>query len=317
MNYGNVLVTGGAGFVGSQLVKRLQPIAGKIYVIDDLSTGQAEAIPQADNIVFYHDSLLNEALLEEILPQVEWIFHLACRNLVLSATDLFADFQVNLAGGLLLLEKARTCGGKLKKMIYTSTASVYGNAPLLPTPETWHQTTMPYAASKFSMEHYCQVYYHMYQLPVTTLRLSNVYGPGQLSSNPYCGVVAKFFEAIWQDQPLIIYGDGQQTRDFTYIDDAIDALLTVSGESRTTGEVYNVGTGVETSVNQLAKAVLRITQNEQRAILYQPKRTVDRISRRVLDSSKLQNETNWRVRISLEDGLRKTYQWLREGGKQG
>ena len=107
----------------------------------------------------------------------------------------------------------------LKRFVYTSTASIYSDAEVLPTTEDHYKIRLPYAASKFATEHYCAVYYHLYKLPVCVLRLSNVFGPGQTTENPYCGVVAKFFAAAMAKKPLIIYGDGQQTRDFTYIDD--------------------------------------------------------------------------------------------------
>ncbi|WP_027414691.1 NAD-dependent epimerase/dehydratase family protein [Aneurinibacillus terranovensis] len=313
MKYGNVLVTGGAGFLGSQLVKKLLSISEHVHVIDDLSTGNVNALPQSATLTFHRGSITNEELLEQILPEVECIFHLACRNILLSVQDIEGDLHTNLYGGFLLLRKAKECCSHLKRFVYTSTASVYGNAPVIPTPESYFNITLPYSASKFSTEHYCKVFYHMYQVPVTILRLSNVFGPGQLIENPYCGVVAKFFDAVEQGEPLTIYGDGTQTRDFTYVEDVMDVLLRAAWEPGFVGNVYNVGTGRETSVNELAEAISTITGHLSYPTLYKPKRVVDKVYRRAVDVTALQTDVQWTPRYSLTDGLRKTYDWLREG----
>lgn len=314
MKFGNVLVTGGAGFLGSQLVKSLLPVSERIYVIDDLSTGNRDNIPQSDKITFYNESITNEPLLEHIMPQVEWVYHLACRNILLSIVDMKEDFNTNLYGGYLLLQKAKSHGARLSRFIYTSTASIYGNAPVLPTPESYYEITMPYSASKFSTEHYCQVYYHMHQLPVTILRLSNVYGPGQSLSNPYCGVVTKFFDAVQKREPIPIYGDGTQTRDFTFIQDAMEALLLAGKHPETIGKAYNVGTGKETSINQLAEMISKITGYKADHIQFQPKRIVDKVYRRAVGVDKLQHDLQWYPRFSLYEGLVKTYEWIKGKG---
>ncbi|WP_453990410.1 NAD-dependent epimerase/dehydratase family protein [Bacillus nitroreducens] len=315
MNLGKVLVTGGAGFLGSQLVKSLMPLSEHIIIIDDLSTGNRSAIPKSEKITFYEDSITNEKLLEEVLPEVEYIFHFACKNLVLSVENLNNDFNTNLYGGYLLLQKSQECCKQLKRFIYASTTSIYSEATILPTPETYHNIKLPYAASKFSMEHYCHVYHQLYQLPITILRFSNVYGPGQLTENPYCGVVAKFFEAAMTQNPMIIYGDGNQTRDFTYVEDAIEAVHLAAIDHKAIGRVYNVGTGVETSVIELAQVVHEVTDEENLLLQFMPKRKVDVVQRRSIDSKKIQTELNWTINHSLQEGIQKTYNWLKNGGR--
>ena len=186
MNLGKVVVTGGAGFLGSQLVRRLLPLSDHIYIIDDLSTGNRSAVPQSDRITLYEEGITNEKILEDVLPNVEYIFHFACKNLVLSVENMNDDFETNLYGGFFLLQKAQEYCKGLKRFVYASTTSIYSQASILPTPESYYDIKLPYAASKFSMEHYCHVYYQMYQLPVTILRFSNVYGPGNLR-NPIVG----------------------------------------------------------------------------------------------------------------------------------
>lgn len=311
MNFGKVVVTGGAGFLGSQLVKRLLPICDHIYVIDDLSTGTRSAVPQSDIITFVEDSITNEAMLEEVLPNADYIFHFACKNLVLSVENLNSDFETNLYGGFLLLQKAQECSKKLKRFIYASTTSIYSQASILPTPEFYHNIKMPYAASKFSMEHYCHVYHQLYQLPVSILRFSNVYGPGQLSSNSYCGVVAKFFEAAENGKPMIIFGDGSQTRDFTFVEDAMDAVLLAAVNEKAVGSVYNVGTGIETSVLDLATEVQKVSGQKNLSLQFAPKRKVDNVQRRNIQSNKIKQELDWNNKYSIAEGIAKTYAWLR------
>lgn len=312
--FNHVLVTGGAGFVGSQLVQRLIPMSDQITVIDDLSTGRRDALPVADNLYFIEQSYVDEALLDKVLPDVEVVFHLACRNLVMSTHNTDDDFHVNLYGGYLLLKKVQERAGQLRRFIYSSTASVYGNAPVLPTPESYYDTTLPYSASKLSTEHYCKVYNRLHQLPVSILRLSNVYGPGQVSSNPYCGVVAKFFEAIERGEPLPVYGDGKQTRDFTYIEDAVNALIAAAVHPHAPGKVFNVGTGIETSVNDLAREIGALTGRVDYPIVYVTKRPVDVVNRRCLDATLLQQTLGWKVNVPLKEGIKRTYEWLRKEG---
>lgn len=315
--FGRVLVTGGAGFIGSQLLLRLLPVSEHITVIDDCSTSRRENVPVSDRITFHEMSYVSEELLEQVLPGTTHIFHLACRNLVMSAENMDDDFHVNLYGGYLLLQKAMHLCPDLQRFVYTSTASVYGNAEQFPTPESWYQTSVPYAASKFSMEHYCQVYFRMHQLPISVLRLSNVYGPGQLTTNPYCGVVAKFFEEAELEKPFTIFGDGTNTRDYTYIDDAIDALMAAGVHPEAIGKVFNVGTGVETSVMELAEHISRIAGQSEPAISWHPKRKVDIVRRRSLDAGMLRSTLGWKPQVDLASGLRKTDLWRRGGKSPG
>ncbi|WHZ55667.1 NAD-dependent epimerase/dehydratase family protein [Metabacillus hrfriensis] len=309
--FGNVLVTGGAGFLGSQLVKTLIPTSDHIFILDNLSTGTKAAIPPSDKITFYQGCITDEAILNEILPKVDYIFHFACKNLVLSVDNVYADFHTNVLGGFTLLRKAKELSPRLKRFVYASTASVYGNAEILPTPESYYNIKLPYSASKFTTEHYCDVYFNMYQLPVTTLRFSNVYGPGQLISNPYCGVIAKFFDSAENGLPLQIFGDGKQTRDFTYVEDAMDATILAAVSDIAIGEKYNVGTGKETSILQLASSIKQVTGTHTLANDFHPKRSVDVVQRRCMNTAKIEQELNWKKNHTLLEGLKKTKQWLK------
>lgn len=311
MTLGRILVTGGAGFISSQLIKRILPISQHIYVIDDLSTGQWEAIPTSPKITFIEESITNQNVLQNIMPKVEYIFHLACCNIIKSVYDLELDFHTNLYGGFLLLQNAHKYCVNLKRLVYASTTSIYSDAADLPTKENYHKIRLPYAASKFSAEHYCEVFYHMYQFPVSVLRLSNVYGPGQSSRNPYCGVVAKFFEAVEKRESLVVFGDGKQTRDFTFVEDVLEAFILAAVKEEARGKVYNVGTGIETPIIVLAKEIMKIAGFTDELIEFKLKRPVDIVERRIIDSTKIQSELQWKINYSLSEGLQKTYQWLK------
>lgn len=309
---GKVVVTGGAGFIGSQLVRRLLPLSRTITVIDDCSTGSRDAVSVSDKLNFIEASYIDEQLLDEVLPGTDYVFHVACSNLIQSMEHMDRDFHVNLYGGYLLLHHVKEKCPDLRRFVYTSTASVYGNASVLPTPETEYYTALPYSASKLAMEHYCHVFHRLNFVPATVLRLTNVFGPGQLTSNPYCGVIAKFFEAAEEGRPLEIYGDGEQTRDFTYIGDVVDAIIAASLRKETLGGVFNVGTATETTVLQLAQLIKRITGSPS-PLLHQPHRPIDVVRRRSLDGTRLKHAIGWTPKVSLEDGLHLTHLW-RKGG---
>ena len=311
MKLKSVLVTGGAGFIGSQLIKRILPLCDHIYVIDNLSTGRRDAVPCLSKITFIEDSITNIQVLQQVMPKVDYIFHLACSNLLKSVDNLELDFNTNLYGSYLLLQYAHKYCEHIKRFVYTSTTSIYGDALLLPTPETYFDIKLPYAASKFSAEHYCAVYHHLHKLPTSILRLSNAFGPGQTTDNPYCGVIARFFEAALEQKPLTIYGDGHQTRDFTFIDDTIDAILLAAEHKTAIGQIYNVGTEQETSVIMLAKMILAITGCGNAQINYEARRPIDIVARRRIDAQRIKEDLNWSVRHPIIAGLTKTYEWLR------
>ncbi|MFD2706485.1 NAD-dependent epimerase/dehydratase family protein [Salibacterium lacus] len=309
---GTVLVTGGAGFIGSMLVEKILPMADRVFIIDDLTTGNESAVPDAPNITFYRASITDDTVLDDVLPQVDYVFHLACRNLVQSVTRMEEDFHVNLYGGFKLLQKTHELNPALKRFVYASTASVYSQASVFPTGEWYHNVTLPYAASKFGMEQYCHVFFHTYQFPVTVLRFSNLYGPGQLVSNPYCGVVAAFFDACARGEDMPVFGNGEQTRDFTYIEDGLSALVLAAGRPEAVGRVFNIGTGRETTINTLAALVKKTAKTRESRIRYEPERPVDVVKRRVVDTAFIEKELGWRPAYSLEQGLEETRRWLDE-----
>ncbi|SFV01693.1 NAD-dependent epimerase/dehydratase family protein [Alicyclobacillus macrosporangiidus] len=306
----NILVTGGAGFLGSRLVERLAVNAGHVWVVDDLSTGRAEALPSSRNVTFIKGSVSDGCLLRELLSDVDYVFHFAARNIVLSVQQPESDYLVNTHGTVQLLLNSLAHRGRIRRWVYASTASVYGNSPVMPIKEGTYDVSVPYAASKLAGELFAVAYGRSFGLPVTCLRFSNVYGPGQTSSNPYCGVVSKFMQAILDGEPLTIYGDGTQTRDFTFVDDAIQAALLAGVSERTTGRVLNVGTGIETPVNTLAQLVMNTTGNPRHPVVHREKRKVDGIYRRVMDATALRSLTGWQPIHTLDSGLKITWEWF-------
>src|SRR6185503_5359787 len=220
-----VLVTGGAGFIGNNLVRRLMREGARVTVLDDLFTGRLEHLPRK-GFEFVQGSVCDPAIVDKLVADAEIVFHAAARNIVVSTRNPREDFETNIGGTLNVLLAARATNGRIKRLVYTSSTSVYGNPRYLPINEDDHLSLLtPYAVSKLSGENYCMAFFESYDVPCTAVRYSNVFGPGQDPANPYCGVVAKFIELLFAGQAPVIHGDGNQTRDFTYIDDAVEATV--------------------------------------------------------------------------------------------
>ena len=303
-----VLVTGGAGFCGSNLVKKLAEEGADITVLDDLFTGVLSLIENIPNVTFVKGSVTDFDLVEDLVKKADVVFNLAARNIIVSTQRPREDFKVNAGGMLNVLIAAKKYG--IEKIVYTSSASVYGNPRYLPINEDDGLRILnPYAASKHSAENYCMAFWESYDVPVTILRYSNVYGTNQSPLNPYCGVVSKFFEAVLNDLPPQIHGDGEQTRDFTYVDDAVEATMLAALSPKAVGEVLNVGTGKETSVNQLAKSILAISGKNIDPV-YVDRRDIDNLRRRVLNIEKIRKNLRWIPSTPLEKGLSQTFAWL-------
>jgi UDP-glucose 4-epimerase len=303
-----VLVTGGAGFVGSNLVKRLIATGARVTVLDDLFTGRRQNLP-AEGFTFVEGSVCDAPLVESLVADAEVVFHCAARNIVVSTHDPRQDFETNIGGTLNVLLAARRT--EARRVVYTSSTSVYGNPRYLPINEDDHLSLLtPYAVSKLAGENYCMAFYESYGLSTTAVRYSNIFGPGQDPDNPYCGVVAKFTEALFEGRPPLIHGDGNQTRDFTYIDDAVQATILAALSERAPGEVFNVGTGVETRVNDLAAILIRLIGADVTP-RHTDRRDVDNIRRRVVNIEKTRRALRWVPEVTLEEGLRRTVEWQR------
>lgn len=309
----SVLVTGGAGFVGSNLVRRLVDEGAQIIILDDFFTGKLDNLRGLEGqYTLVTGSVTDRELVGDLVAQTEIIFHLAARNIIASTRNPYEDFQTNIGGTLNVLLAARE--HRPERVIYTSSVSVYGNPRYLPINEDDKISLLtPYAVSKYSGEGYCQAFYESYDVPVIVMRYSNVLGPWQDPLNPYCGVVAKFIEKAQAGCPSEIHGDGQQTRDFTYVGDAVEATLLAALSAKAEGEVFNVGTGIETNINTLARLVLDLYGLDLNPV-HVDRRDIDNIRRRVLNVEKIRRMLRWTAQVTLEEGLRHTKQWFEELG---
>jgi nucleoside-diphosphate-sugar epimerase len=303
-----VLVTGGAGFVGGALVRRLAEAGAKVTVLDDLFTGRPDVVPTAAQLVT--GSVVDEELVRSLVAEASVVFHMAARNIIASTKDPRQDFATNIGGTLNVLLAARD--SKVDRVVYTGSTSIYGNPRTIPINEDDPPVVLsPYAVSKLGGELYCNAFYENFGVPVSVVRYSNVFGIGQRPDNPYCGVIGKFFAAAIEGKPLQIHGDGEQTRDYTYIDDAVDATLLAAIRPRAEGEVFNIGTGIETSVNVLAEKVGTAVGFDV-DIVHIDRRDIDNIRRRVVNIEKTRRTLRWVPNVTLEAGLANTVQWQRE-----
>jgi len=304
-----VLVTGGAGFVGSQLVERLVRAGAEVVVMDDLFTGRADAIAEGATLV--QGSVTDLPAVRQQMQGVHLVFHLAARNILVSTRDPQQDYQTNIGGTLNVLLAARD-SGTVQRLLYTSSASVYGN----PRNAFCHEDDpvyclSPYAASKLGGESYCTAFFESYDLPVSVVRYSNVYGDGQDARNPYCGVVSKFLKLAQRGEPLQIHGDGLQTRDYTYIADAVEATLQAALSPRAVGEIFNIGTGIETSVQELANQINAL-HGGALTVEHVDRRDIDNLRRRVMNIERIRKALRWAPNYSLAEGLRRTLTWCGE-----
>lgn len=302
------LVTGGAGFIGSNLVDALVEEGAEVTVMDDLFTGQKKNISRLKDIEFVEGCITDYKLVSSLVKRVDYAFNLAVRNIIVSTVNPLLDFQVNTGGTFSMLAAAREHG--VERMVYTSSASVYGNLRYMPINEDDYLSTLtPYAASKLSGENYCTSFYESYGVPVVMLRLSNVFGVKQSPENPYCGVISRFYERMMQGKAPHVHGDGEQTRDFTYISDVVEALILAALTSKGEGEIFNVASGKETSINDLVQKMGEVTDSPI-SPAYIDKRDIDNIRRRVLNIEKIRRMLRWVPQVTLYKGLEMTYDWL-------
>lgn len=295
-----MLVTGGAGFIGSHLVNRLEAQGDEVLVVDDLSSG-SKRLPFIERVKLEQVDIRDEKAAELIRSfRPNAIFHLAAQmDVRRSVADPLHDAGVNILGTLNLLEAARAVGSRF--IFASSGGCIYGE-PLpehLPITETFQATpTSPYGISKKVVRDYLAFYGQTYGLRWVTLALGNVYGPRQ-DPHGEAGVVAIFGSALLEGRQCLIFGDGKQTRDFVFVDDAVDAFILATGSGD--GEIFNIGTGQETSVEDLYQTMARI-RGVETGPRYEPARAGE-LQRNCLDPSKAQEFLGWRQQVTLELGL--------------
>ncbi|UCD16656.1 MAG: NAD-dependent epimerase/dehydratase family protein [Candidatus Zixiibacteriota bacterium] len=304
-----VLVTGGAGFVGSNVVSRIVRTGGRVIVLDDLFTGSLDNIDSDIPYEFVEGSVSDYELVRGLMARSDFVAHLAARNIIISTRNPIEDYRSNIGGTLNILMAARET--KPNRIVYTSSASIYGNPRILPIMEDETPLTFsPYSVSKLAGENYCYAFYETFYVPAAVVRYSNIFGPKQNPANPYCGVISKFIRAIDRGETPQIHGDGHQTRDFTYVDDAVDATLSALLSPRAEGMVFNIGTGTETSILDIVRTLSEIFGREL-VCEHIDRRDIDNIRRRVLNIERIRTRLRWQPQVTFREGLRRTVEWYR------
>jgi UDP-glucose 4-epimerase len=299
------VVTGGAGFIGSHIVEELIQQGYYVVILDDLSTGKLgniEALLKDSDAKFVQGSVTKLSLLRRAFQGAQYVFHQAAiPSVPRSVAKPLASHEANVTGTLKVLITARECG--VGKVIYASSSSVYGDTPTLPKHEgmTPHPQS-PYALTKCAGEHYCQIFEDIYGLPTASLRYFNVYGPRQDPESEYAAVIPKFAKRVRDSERPIIFGDGEQTRDFTFVKDVVQANL-LAAESDATG-VFNIGRGASTSLNELANLITSIMGKDLNTI-YQESRPGD-VKHSLADISRARELLGYHPKHSLRDGLELT-----------
>ncbi len=306
-----VVVTGGAGFIGSHLAEELARRDYQTVILDDLSTGKMENIQgllKKGNVEFTQGSVTDLELLNRIFTDATYIFHLAAiPSVPRSIENPQASHEVNVNGTFNVLLAARE--NSVSKVIYASSSSVYGDTPTLPKKEDMIPRPLsPYAATKLAGEYYCQVFHEAYKLPTVCLRYFNVYGPRQDPDSQYAAVIPKFIKRVSEGNPPIIFDDGEQTRDFTFIKDAVEANI-LAAENDVCG-IFNIASGKNITINQLAKLVITIA-GKNVGLIHQEPRPGD-IRHSLADISKART-FSYEPKYSLEVGLGETIRYLHNG----
>ena len=308
-----VLVTGGAGFIGSHLVKRLVTEGNSVRVVDNLVTGFRHNLDEvANSVEFIHGDICDPGVCSGAVRGVETVFHVAALPSVpRSMADPVGTHNTNVNGTLNLLESSRRAG--VKRFVYSSSSSAYGDTPVLPKVESMEPLPRsPYAAAKLSGELYTLAYARAGLLEGVALRYFNVFGPRQDPNGPYAAVVPLIFRSIMTDTPITIFGDGHQTRDFTYVDNVVDANLLGSSRdaSRVSGHVVNIGAGNRASLLELVALAEEVT-GKRVTVRHLPERAGDvRDSQASLDRAA--SVLGYRPQVGVRDGMARLWAWYSE-----
>lgn len=310
---GKVIVTGGAGFIGSHVVDLLIERGKYVIVIDNMSSGKIENIEQHKRIHLYEYDI-NDDRLKDVFTNhkdVEGLIHLAAQSKVTpSVEDPNYDAKININGTIHLLELCRKHG--VQNVVYASSAAVYGHTETLPiVEETTVQPLSPYGVSKYAGEEYVKAFGRLYEMNVHALRFANVYGPRQ-SAETEAGVITIFIEQLMSGKQPVIFGDGEQTRDFVYVEDVAKAVVSclLEASSERSDRVYNVSTGYETSINNLLQEMCNVLQIDF-SPQYKEERPGD-IKESYLANDRLRTDYKWEPNVALPEGILKTINYYRE-----
>jgi UDP-N-acetylglucosamine/UDP-N-acetyl-alpha-D-glucosaminouronate 4-epimerase len=304
------VVTGGAGFIGSNTVDELVRRGHSVVVLDDLSSGKEENLAESRNkISFIKGSITDLEAVRKAMPEADYVLHLAARTSVpRSIKDPLETNRTNVDGTLNVLVAARDA--KVKRVVFAASSSAYGETPTLPKVETMEpEPISPYGVTKYVGELYAQTFGRVYGLENVSLRYFNIFGPRQDPASPYSGVLAKFCTAFLEETQPVIFGDGEQTRDFTYVDNAVSANLLACEAPNVSGKVFNIGVGGRFSLNQTVE-LLRSISSRQLQVKYDPPRDGD-IRDSQADITQARELLGYDPQVQFEQGLRRTFEWYR------
>ncbi|MFN0140604.1 MAG: SDR family oxidoreductase [Pyrinomonadaceae bacterium] len=304
-----VLVTGGAGFIGSNLAEELIRQGAKVCIIDNLITGFRENLDEIQgDFDFVEGDINDDASLSRAIDGVEVVFHQAALPSVpRSVEDPAETHNMCVNGTFNLLLKAREKG--VRRFVYAASSSAYGDQPTLPKVETMRPDPLsPYAAAKLVGELYCRSFNSVYGLETFSLRYFNVFGPRQNPSSMYSGVISRFIDAVMTGEQPVIYGDGEQSRDFTYVTNVVNANINAALATSGFGETMNVANGDRITLNQLLDTLKKITGKADVKADYQPARRGD-VRHSQADNRLAVEKLNYQQTVGLEEGLRSTIEW--------
>lgn len=305
------VVTGGAGFIGSNVVRRLVQDGEEVRVIDDFSTGRRSNLEGVEEeIALFEGDLCDPALLGEAFRGADYVLHQgAVPSVQRSVEDPATTDRVNVGGTLQVLEAARRASAR--QVVYASSSSVYGDKPTLPKSEDMSpDPRSPYAASKLAGEYYCRAYTHTFDLPTVSLRYFNVFGPRQDPESDYAAVIPIFMRCALTGRPATIFGDGKQSRDFTYVDNVVEANLRAAKAESAAGGVFNVGTGDRYSLHALLDALESLVGGKIERQYDSPRPGDVRHSQ--ADVSSAERLLGYRPSVDFEEGLGKALEWYEE-----
>jgi nucleoside-diphosphate-sugar epimerase len=304
------LVTGGAGFIGSNTVDELVRRGESVVVLDDLSSGKEENLAEVRNkITFIKGSVTEIETVRKAIQEADYVLHLAARTSVpRSVKDPLETNRINIDGTLNVLVAARDA--KIKRIVFAASSSAYGETPTLPKIESMvPQPISPYGVTKYVGELYLQTFGRCYGMENVSLRYFNIFGPRQDPGSPYSGVLAKFCTSFLDDTQPVVFGDGEQTRDFTFVENAVQANLLACEAANASGRVFNVGTGGRVSLNQVLRTLAKLSGNHLEA-KYDPPREGD-IRDSQADISAAREYLGYAPSVPFEEGLERTLEWYK------